>query len=274
MPADLHIHSTFSDGTDTPEEIVKKAAVGGLTVISITDHDNIDAIKPAIKAAQDLSIEVIPGIELSTELPGYEIHILGFYFDYESEFLNNFLKKLVLSRRERIYKIADKLSNIGVKVDAEKILKSAGQGSAGRPHIARVMVEDGFASDIGDAFRKYLNFGLPSYVSHYKMTPKEAVDLIKKCGGFSVLAHPAASKCRHILDNFISDGIDGIEVFYLNHNNFQKKEFLDFAIKNGLIITGGSDYHGVSINKNVNLGDLKLNDKYIIDLKNRRNLKP
>ena len=263
MPADLHIHSNFSDGLLSPEEIVRKAHDAGLTVISITDHDTVDGIGPAVAEGEKAGVTVIPGIEFTTDLPDTEIHILGYFIDYKAKWLKELLSKIRESRMNRIYKIADKLKNLGINIDAEDVLKLADKGSVGRPHVARMLLQQGKVKSVQEAFNKYLNFGGPAYVPHFRLTPAEAVQTIVKAGGIPVYAHPAVSRKDDIIPELIAKGLAGIEVFYSKHSDAQIKHYQTLAEKYGLLMTGGSDFHGFSTVRDVSLGEMKLPDNYI-----------
>jgi hypothetical protein len=263
MPADLHIHSNFSDGLLSPEEIVKKAHDAELTVISITDHDIVDGIDPAIAEGEIQGVKVIPGIEFTTDLPDTEIHILGYYIDHKAQWLKELLSRIREDRTNRIYKIVDKLNKIGVGISADDVLKLAEIGSAGRPHVARVLLEKGFVKSIQEAFNRYLDSKAPAYVPHFRLTPAQAVETIKKAGGIPVFAHPAVSNKDDMIPELMSKGLAGIEVFYSKHSDSQVKHYRALAIKYGLLMTGGSDFHGLKTIRSVSLGEFKLPDEYI-----------
>lgn len=260
MPADLHIHSNFSDGLLSPEEIVRKARDEGLTVISITDHDIVDGIDSATAEGKKMGIKVIPGIEFTTDLPGTEIHILGYYIDHKAHWLQELLSRIRDDRKNRIYKIVDKLKKIGVDISAEEILKLAEKGSAGRPHVARVLLDKGLVKSVQEAFNKYLSNDAPAYVPHFRLTPAEAVQTIKKAGGIPVYAHPAVSNKDEIIPELMVNGLAGIEVYYSKHSDYQIRHYKALAEKYGLLMTGGSDYHGFSTVRDVSLGEVKLPD--------------
>lgn len=274
MPADLHIHSNLSDGTESPEEIVRQAKYAGLTVISITDHDNVDGIERAITSGFNQGVEVIPGVEFTCEFKRWEIHILGYFIDHKSQELLGILEKVQKSRHERIIKMIKKLKKMGVEIEAEDVFKISGKKSPGRPHVARVLVERGFVSNFKEAFVRYLAFKGPAYVSHYKLSPFDAIGLVKRAAGIAVFAHPAVSKCDELIPDMVSAGLSGIEAEYFGQNREKTRHYLSLAEKFGLLVTGGSDYHGGNTGKEVKLGDFKLKDEYVEKLKNehlRRN---
>jgi predicted metal-dependent phosphoesterase TrpH len=269
MPADLHIHSNFSDGLLSPEEIVRKARDSGLTVISITDHDIVDGIEPAIAEGEKLGIKVIPGIEFTTDLPDTEIHILGYYIDYKTKWLKELLLKIREDRTNRIYKISEKLKKLGIDINAEDVLALAEKGSVGRPHVARLLLEKGIVKSIQEAFNKYLDNDAPAYVPHFRLTPAEAVETIVKAGGIPVYAHPAVSNKDEIIPELMAKGLAGIEVYYSKHSDAQVKHYKSLAKKYGLLMTGGSDYHGFGTARDVPLGSARLPDDCVSKLEER-----
>lgn len=274
MSADLHIHTTFSDGTHSPEEVVKQARKAGLKTIAITDHDVVDGIEPAQKKGKELGVEVIPGIEFTTEAFDTEIHILGYFIDYRDPDLIEAITKIQKGRVERIFKICEKLKGLGINLDPEKVLKLAGNNAPGRPHVARALVAKGYVKDFREAFGKYIDFHGPAYVSHYKLSPEEAVKLVMAAKGVPVYAHPAVSNCDRIIPDLMVAGLAGIEVYYTGHNQRQTQHYLNLARKNGLLVTGGSDYHGFKSGREVELGELNISDELVDKLRNeylRRN---
>ncbi len=263
MPADLHIHTAFSDGTFTPEEIVRLAKKAGLKTISITDHDVIDGIEPAMKEGEKLGIKVIPGIEFTTEIPNTEIHILGYYIDYKLPKLTDTLKKIQDDRTARIYKILGKLEKIGIKLDVKRVFEIAGHGSAGRPHVARALVEAGHVRNVREVFEKYLNFNAPAYVPHFRLTPEEAIKLILEAGGIPVFAHPAVSNYDEIIPDLVAAGLKGIEVYYSGHSRQVEKHYFGVAKKFNLLITGGTDFHGYGNSRETELGEVVVSDELV-----------
>lgn len=267
MLADLHIHTNFSDGLLSPEKVVREAKKAGLTVIAIADHDTVDGVAPAIIEAKKVGIEVIPAVELSTDIPQTEIHILGYFIDHKSHELKGLLKRIQEDRTQRIHKIVNKLKDAGVEIDIKRVLELAGEGSAGRPHVARVLVEAGKVANIGEAFAKYLGLGCPAYVPHFKLTPVEAIETINKNGGIPVLAHPAVSNRDDMIGDLVSAGLKGIEVYYSKHSDAAIKHYLGIAKKYGLLVTGGSDFHGKNMMRDVYLGMIRVPDEDVERLK-------
>jgi len=244
---DLHIHSNASDGRLSPAEVVRQAAKNGLNVIAITDHDTVDGIAPALIAAKDFpELKVIPGIELSTDVPQGEVHVLGYFIDYNDREFKAILEELRNSRIKRAQGMVAKLKQFGIHVDWERVQEIAKEGSIGRPHIAQVMLEKGYISSIKEAFDKYISHGGPAYVEREKMTPVEAVELIIKFNGLPVLAHPFTSNNTKTLTAELKiAGLVGIETYYKDYTTDNVNELIGLADKYGLITTGGTDYHGL-----------------------------
>ncbi|KPU43884.1 DNA polymerase III PolC-type [Oxobacter pfennigii] len=250
--ADLHIHSKFSDGQLTPEEIIDWALLKGLKAISITDHDTISAIDIAENYAKIKGIEVVPGIELSTEYEGAEVHILGYFFDYHCQSLNNLIDKLKNSRADRAKKMVEKLKKMGISIEYSDIdVDKSGISSIGRPHIARALIKKGYCLSIEEAFDKYIGYNKPAYAERYKISPFEAIKLIIECGGFASLAHPGLIvhiEKENLIKKLKNWGLGGIEVFHTRHSDEDSNYFNSIALRLSLIATGGTDCHGELIN--------------------------
>ncbi len=257
---DLHIHSTASDGKYTPEEIVGKAAALGLRYIALTDHDSVDGITKAVKAARAFPrLTFIPGVEVSTDVPEGEIHILGYFIDYESQDLAETLKRFRTSREGRGRGMVDKLGELGIHIDWERVQEIAGGGAIGRPHIAQAMLEKGYISSFKEAFDKYIGRDGPAYVERDKMNPEEAVALIIRSGGLPVLAHPFTVKDpEKWMAPLKSAGMVGIEAYYKDNTPENTAATLKMAKKYGLIVTGGTDYHGIEDNAEVMMGGVEV----------------
>lgn len=267
MPADLHIHSNLSDGTHSPEEVVELAKAAGLKTIALTDHDMVDGIEPAQKKGAELGVEVIPGIEFTTENQDCELHILGYFIDPKNPHLLSVLENIQADRVKRIYKIADKLKGLNVMIEPEEILSLAGKKAPGRPHVARALVKKGLVVNFKDAFNRYLDHRSPAYVPHYKLSPSETIHLIMEAGGIAVFAHPGTSNCDQIIPQMMKEGLRGIEAYYSGHRPNQTKHYLSLARKYGLLITGGSDFHGIDSAREIALGDISMPDELVEKLK-------
>ncbi|MDZ4230794.1 MAG: PHP domain-containing protein [Dehalococcoidales bacterium] len=244
---DLHIHSTVSDGTLSPAEVVSRAAEAGLTVIALADHDNLDGIAPALEAARSFpQLTVIPGVEISADIATGEAHVLGYFIDYTNPELCDALQTLRDSRLERAQQMIAKLGRLGLPVEWERVREIAGSGSVGRPHIAQAMLEKGYISSMKEAFSGYLGWGKPAYVSRKKMSPAELVKLILRAGGVPVLAHPLTlNEPEALIVELKAHGLAGIEAYYNNYTPEEINRLVTLADQHGLIATGGSDYHGL-----------------------------
>ncbi|MBN2075449.1 MAG: PHP domain-containing protein [Dehalococcoidales bacterium] len=254
---DLHLHSSVSDGVLSPVEVVQKAAELGLTVISLTDHDNVDGIAPALKTAEQYpSMTLIPGLEISTDTSTGEIHVLGYYIDHTNPELLTTLEKLRDSRLGRAQKMIEKLSGMGMPIEWERVKELSGNGSVGRPHIAQALLERGYIDTLKEAFSKYISFGGPAYIPREKMIPAEAVELINRAEGLAVLAHPLGiANLDTLLKTLVRTGLIGLEVYYKDYPTKDRESLARLAEKYGLIATGGTDYHGLDESTEVMMGE-------------------
>lgn len=271
--ADLHIHSSKSDGLLSPVEIVDWSFKRGLKCISITDHDNVDAIKEVLPYAGDRGVELVPGVELSTDYNDIEVHILGYFIEYDSNLLNDFLKKLYESRYLRAEDMVRKLNRLGYHIKFQDVLDTAEDAvSIGRPHIARVLVKMGVCVSVSDAFEKYIGFGKPAYVERYKVSPFEAVEMISKCDGVSCIAHPGLISninVESLVKKLVEWGLTGIEVYHTKHNKEVAEYYSHIADKYKLVPTGGSDCHGALYGNEPILGSVTVPYNNVLMLKER-----
>lgn len=255
--ADLHVHTFHSDSTFTPEQVVDVAHKGGLAGIAITDHDNVAGIDPSIGFAGKYGMEIIAGVELTAEVDNLEIHILGYFIDWKAEWFEKKLVKIRQARLERIHAMIEKLKKQGVDIDPKKVFALSGPGAVGRLHLATVLYNEGIISSVSEAFRKYIGQSAPCYVRKYKLTPKEAMDMILKLGGVPVLAHPHILGRDDLISGFIKDGLRGIEVYHTEHSSAATSHYRDIAARYNLVMTGGSDCHGMGKGR-VLLGKVKV----------------
>jgi 3',5'-nucleoside bisphosphate phosphatase len=257
---DLHIHTSSSDGKFTPAEIVRKAWEQGMVHIAICDHDSIEGVIPAREASWNLpGITVMGGVEINTEIPDGELHILGYLFDHNNTELKSTLISLRESRIERAKKMLEKLRALNINVNYHRVREIAGKGSLGRPHIAQAMLEKGYIATFREAFNKYIGRGGPAYVERDKITPTEAIRLIVRAKGIPVLAHPLTSENpESLLPDLISAGLAGIEVYYGSYSPEQVNNLLNLAKKYLLIPTGGSDFHGLDAMNEPPLGTVEV----------------
>jgi len=255
-PVDLHIHSTASDGRLTPQEVVAEAAKLGMSVIALADHDTVSGVAPALAAAQKHpGLKVIPGIEISTYAPRGEVHMLGYFIDYTSQALIDRLDKMRDGRRERAQAMLAKLDDLGLPVSWERVQEIAGVGSIGRPHIAQAMLENGYAESIREVFDKYLGRDGLAYVLWRKIAPAQAAELIVDSGGLPVLAHPlTVDDMEAAIAELKTAGLAGIEAYYNNYPPEDVAALVRLADENGLITTGGSDFHGLPANIETAIG--------------------
>jgi len=244
---DLHIHSTASDGRLSPAEIVHTSVELGLTVIALTDHDTVDGIAPALAEAKAFPwLKVIPGVEISTDMPSDEVHVLGYFIDYTDHELRTSLERMRSSRQQRAQRMIAKLGNLGIPIEWQRVQKIAGSGSVGRPHLAQAMLEKGYITSIKEAFTKYISRSGPAYVERDKMTPQEAVELILRSNGLPVLAHPLfISDPEKLVVELKAAGLVGIEAYYDNYTTDEIDRLVSLANKYNLIASGGSDFHGL-----------------------------
>ncbi len=255
--ADLHLHTVFSDGTSTPQELISQSAKIRLAAIAVVDHDTVSGVSPAIEIAKKNNIEVLPGIELTAEYQGCEIHILGYLLDYKNKDLLGKLEILKENRIRRIYKIVDKLKEIGLALEPESVFAIAQKGTVGRLHVARTMVKQGLVGSIFEAFKKYIGDKGPAYILGFRFSPSEAIKLIKDAGGIPVLAHPYTLHNDALIIKFIEYGLMGLEVYYPEHSQGMINFYLNLAKEHNLLITGGSDCHG-NAKPEVKIGSVKI----------------
>lgn len=244
---DLHTHTTASDGTYPPAELVQEAARRGIRVLAVTDHDTVDAVGPALLAARaHPPLEVVPGIEINTDGPGGEVHVLGYFVDWTASWLNDVLRAFREERAARIHRIAERLAALGYPIDPAEVFALVQEGSAGRPHVARVLVRRGHVASVREAFDRFLAAGRPAHVPHRKVEPREACALIHRAGGLAVMAHPGFHEDAPatIRDLARTGHLDGVECYYAEHSPEQTARFLGLCRELDLVATGGSDFHG------------------------------
>ena len=240
---DLHTHSTASDGELTPENLVRYALERGLCTLALTDHDTVDGLDAALQAAQGTTLLVIPGVELSCDVPHTEVHILGYFINWRDAYFESMLYKFRDGRIGRAEKMAKKLSQLGAPITFARVKQIAGDASIGRPHVAQALLEAGHVATVTEAFDRYIGRNGPAYVERFRLTPEDAVTLILRAGGVPVFAHP-----RDVLQYvapLAKAGLVGLETYYGPYDAETRKELARIAGQYGLITTGGSDFHGL-----------------------------
>jgi len=250
MVIDLHTHTNFSDGTDTPTELINKALAAGITTIGLTDHDSIGGWQEATNALRG-GISLVPGAEISCQTTdGISVHILGLLFDSNNSQLMNTLEKTRENRHSRMEKIIARINEAGIDISMADVLEQLSDGATlGRPHLADALVKKGVVASRDEAFSQMLHNNSKYYVSHYSPSPEDAIKLIKAAGGVSVIAHPMASHRGRIISlatfgSLITAGLDGIEVDHRDHSPDEKAQLITLAKESNLVMTGASDYHG------------------------------
>ena len=273
---DLHLHTTASDGRLSPTELVRFLARRGIKTAAITDHDSTEGLAEAFKAAKEFpNLTIIPGIELSADVPGSEIHILGYFMRWEDR---EFQKTLEEFRRGRVHRakgMVEKLARMGLELEWERVLELAGNGAVGRPHVALAMVEKGFIKGTKEAFTHYIGRNGPAYVERMKLTPKDAIALIRKVDGVAVLAHPSwVDNLEEHLKQMKEADLGGMEVYYGSYSPEMVRHFAELAEQFDLIPCGGSDYHAMDTEDESLPGDQGPPEKVVEELRARAKKRP
>lgn len=257
---DLHLHSTASDGRFSPAELVHKALERGLTVIALADHDSVDGISPALEAARAFpQIRVIPAVEINTDVPQGEAHILGYFIDYSNHELKTTLEKMRRSRWERAQGMIAKLRGLGININWQRVKEIAGSSTIGRPHIALAMLEKGYITSIREAFSQYIGRDGPAHVERKKITPLKATELVLRTNGLPVLAHPlTVGDPEVMIIELKAAGLIGVEAYYDGYSSDEKRWLENLATRYNLITTGGSDYHGLDDSNETMIGGVEV----------------
>jgi 3',5'-nucleoside bisphosphate phosphatase len=268
---DLHVHSTASDGSYPPAEVVRQAKEGSLVAMALTDHDTVDGLPEAVAAGERLGVEVIPGVEISAQCPGGTMHILGLFVDYHNGLLDQRLAVLKQARLDRNPQIIKKLNDQGINITMAQVEAISGGGQVGRPHIARALMEAGYVNSIQQAFDIYLRLGGKAYVSKFRFPPDQALAMIREARGIPILAHPftlnqgSAFALKNLVTELKGLGLAGLEVFYSEHTPEQEALYLKLAKELDLLVTGGSDFHGQN-KPEITLGSFASQSKLTYDL--------
>ncbi len=242
--ADLHTHTLYSDGALTPADLIRKAKEAGLSIIAVTDHDNVAGIEEAITAGDELGVEIVPGVEFSASFKDVEVHILGYFVDHSDETLQDVLAGFRHERLKRAERIVHKLNKMNIPLTMESVLANSNGGAVGRPHIATALVDQGHVESFRQAFHKYIGQGGPAYEKKTEFSPVETVRLIADAGGLSFLAHPGRWLDGAILSELIDEGLDGVEVVHPSHSPDIVKHYRGIVNEYCLLEAGGSDFHG------------------------------
>jgi hypothetical protein len=251
---DLHTHTTASDGLLGPEQLIGLARTAEVGILAIADHDSTDAVDRAMAAGEAAGIEVLPAMELNTDVPGTEVHVLGYLLDHRVSWLQALLRRLRDGRLHRAERMVEKLSALGAPITMERVLAFSGGGAVGRPHVARALVEAGWVRETAEAFNRFIGRNGPAYVERLKVTPGEAVQIIRRAGGVPVLAHPGWLGDDAAVESLLGDGLEGIEAYHPDHTPEMVERYLDVARRHGLLVTGGTDFHGADLATRVPLG--------------------
>jgi hypothetical protein len=268
MFADLHLHTFFSDGTYSPEEMVSHGRRNGLSALALTDHDTVEGCARAALACAAAEMEFIPGTELTAEHDENEIHILGYCLDIQNTKLLAEVAKFQTVRQDRIREMVARLNQVKVPLTAEAVFALANCRSPGRPHVARALVKAGLCSSLDEAFERFLKKNRPAWVPKFKISAAGAIDLIHQAGGVAVMAHPGLNRTDEVIPGMVEAGLDGIECFHTKHSAGTAEHYLKLALRFNLLVTGGSDCHGLSKGKPL-IGTVKLPYHHVEKLKAR-----
>jgi predicted metal-dependent phosphoesterase TrpH len=255
--ADLHLHTRFSDGTFSPEELVAQAVHHGLAAIALTDHDTVEGCAPTARECEAAGIGFITGTELTAEYDDTEVHVLGYFLDTRNERFLAEITKFQAVRQRRIHEMVARINQLGVPLQVEAVFALANCRSPGRPHVARALVQMGLIKTLDEAFDRYLKKGRPAWVPKARMSGLEAIELIHHAGGLAVMAHPGLNRTDEIIPGLVKAGLDGIECFHTKHSTAMSERYLEIADQYHLLVTGGSDCHGFSKAKPL-IGTVKL----------------
>jgi predicted metal-dependent phosphoesterase TrpH len=266
MFADLHLHTKFSDGTYSPEELVAQAKRFGLAAIALTDHDTVEGCAPTAAACSPIGIEFLSGTELTAEQNGEEIHILGYLVDIQNPRLLAELDKFQNVRQQRIRDMVARLNAMNVPLSVDAVFALANCRAPGRPHVARALVKAGLCHNLDEAFERFLKKNRPAWVPKFKMSAHDAIELIHEAGGVAVLAHPGLNRTDDVIPGMVAAGLDGIECFHTKHSTAVAEHYLEVADQFHLLVTGGSDCHGMSKGKPL-IGSVKVPYQHVAMLK-------
>jgi 3',5'-nucleoside bisphosphate phosphatase len=268
MFADLHLHTHFSDGTYSPVELAAQARKHGLGAVALTDHDTVEGCTPMALACEQEGIEFIPGAELTAELEGTEIHLIGYLFDIANPRLLTETARFQAVRQDRIREMVARLNKLDIPLEADAVFALANCQSPGRPHVGRALVLAGICATLDEAFERFLKKHRPAWVPKFKISALSAMELVHQAGGVAVLAHPGLNRIDDRIPQLIAEGLDGLECYHSKHSPSSCEHYVQMAQQNGLLITGGSDCHGLNKGKPL-IGSIKLPYQHVQELKAR-----
>jgi predicted metal-dependent phosphoesterase TrpH len=274
--ADLHLHTNFSDGTYTPEELTGRAKELRFAALALTDHDTVEGCARMAIACRAAGIEFIPATELTAELDGIELHLLGYFVDTRNRRLLAEMEKFQDVRQNRIREMVSRLNQLNIPLSADSVFALANCRSPGRPHVGRALVMGGFCASLDEAFERFLKKNRPAWVPKFKISALDAIELVHQAGGLAVMAHPGLNRTDEIIPDLVAAGLDGIECFHTKHTASTGERYVRLATEHGLLITGGSDCHGLSKGKPL-IGTVKLPYEHVEKLKEaigRRSVQP
>jgi len=268
MRIDLHTHSTASDGLLSPEALVTRAKTAEVAVLAVCDHDSTDGVDPATAAGARTGVEVIPAVEINTDVDASEVHVLGYYLDHHQGWFQQFLTTQRDGRVNRAANMVKKLNALGIAIEFAKV-QALAEGAIGRPHVARALVDTGVVQSTEEAFERYIGRDGPAYVERLKVTPQDAIQLILKANGIPVLAHPGWGIPDEMIPPLVDAGLEGLEVYYPDHPPATVEHWLEMAHRYGLLVTGGTDFHGGTLATRVPLGSQYVPPEVVDRLKAR-----
>jgi predicted metal-dependent phosphoesterase TrpH len=251
---DLHAHTTASDGALSPRALVRLAARQGVGVLAVTDHDSTNGLPEAMEEAASHGIEIVPGLEINCDVPGAEVHVLGYLVRWREAWFQDFLREQRAERVARVHRITERLTELGMPLTAAEVFAICQEGSPGRPHVAQAMVSRGYVKSVREAFDRWLHAGGPANVPRRRLTPADAVRVIRRAGGVPVLAHPGLARRDEMIPELVAAGLAGIETYYPEHSVQQIEAYRAMCARLNLVATGGSDYHGTHTGRATTLG--------------------
>lgn len=267
--ADLHVHTTASDGALSPAEVVDTGAAIGLAAVGISDHDTVAGIPAALARSAEKGCEVVPGVELNTDFRGKEIHILGYFIAWDDTRLARTLARLRKGRLARVERMLAKLETLGMTLSLDRVVSLCDEGSVGRPHVAKAMLEAGYVGSVKEAFQRFLTRGMPAFVERMRFSPAEAVKTVLLAGGVPVLAHPGVGASPALILELVKVGLGGLEVFHPEHDLRRTQLYLGMTRELGLTATGGSDSHGKGQPYGADIGALTVDYAVVGELRRR-----